>query len=181
MVLKDILSISGEAGLFRFVAQGKNSVIVEHLETGKRSTAFASAKVSSLEDISIFTMEGDIALGKLFDSIFEKQSGAAATVAVNDNKALRAYFGEILPDYDKERVYVSDMKKVILWYNLLHKLNLLVKDEKASEEETTVEAEKVEKTEKVKKVAATSKSVKESAPKRAPSTPKRAQPGRKKT
>ena len=75
MIFKDILSISGEQGLFKFIAQGKNAMIVEHVETGKRSSAFSSAKVSSLEDISIFTDKEDLPLGKVFDRIFEKESG----------------------------------------------------------------------------------------------------------
>jgi hypothetical protein len=71
MILKDILSISGEPGLFRFIAQGKNAIIIEHLETKKRSSAYGSAKVSSLEDIAIFTEKEDIPLGKVFDLINE--------------------------------------------------------------------------------------------------------------
>jgi hypothetical protein len=78
MVLKDILAISGEPGLFKFVAQGKNAIIVENLETGKRSSAFSSAKVSSLKDISVFTENEDLPLGKVFDKIFEKESGGPA-------------------------------------------------------------------------------------------------------
>ena len=78
MVLKDIIAISGEPGLFRFIAQGKNSIIVEHLETKKRSSAYGSAKVSSLEDIAIFTEKEDVPLGKVFDMIYEKANGGAA-------------------------------------------------------------------------------------------------------
>jgi len=73
MILKDILAISGESGLFKFIAQGKNAIIVEHLETKKRSSAYGSAKVSSLEDIAIFTEKEDMPLGKVFDQIFQKQ------------------------------------------------------------------------------------------------------------
>jgi hypothetical protein len=70
MVLKDILAISGEPGLFKFIAQGKNAMIVEHLETKRRSSAFGSAKVSSLEEISVYTEKEDMPLGKVFDIIF---------------------------------------------------------------------------------------------------------------
>ena len=73
MVLKDFLAISGEPGLFKFIAQGKNSIIVEQLETKKRSSAYGSAKVSSLEDIAIFTEKEDVSLGKVFDIIYEKE------------------------------------------------------------------------------------------------------------
>jgi hypothetical protein len=121
MVLKDILAISGEPGLFKFIAQGKNAIIVEHLETGKRSSAYSSAKVSSLEDISVFTENEDLSLGKVFDKIFEKESGGPAIDSKSEAEKLKKYFEEIVPDYSKERVYLSDIKKIILWYNLLHK------------------------------------------------------------
>ncbi len=129
MVLKDILAISGEPGLFKFIAQGKNAIIVEHLETGKRSSAFSSAKVSSLEDISVFTENEDLSLGKVFDKIFEKESGGPAIDSKSEAEKLKKYFEEIVPDYSKERVYLSDIKKIILWYNLLHKKELLIKEE----------------------------------------------------
>lgn len=129
MVLKDILAISGEPGLFKFIAQGKNAIIVEHLETGKRSSAFSSAKVSSLEDISVFTENEDLSLGKVFDKIFEKESGGPAIDSKSEAEKLKKYFEEIVPDYSKERVYLSDIKKIILWYNLLHKKELLLKEE----------------------------------------------------
>jgi hypothetical protein len=99
MVLKDILSISGEQGLFRFIAQGKNAMIVEHLETGKRSSAFTSAKVSSLEDISIFTEDEDLPLAKVFDRIFEKEAGGPAIDSKSESDKLLMYFEEIVPAY----------------------------------------------------------------------------------
>ena len=147
MILKDILAISGEPGLFKFIAQGKNAIIVEHMETGKKSSAFSSAKVSSLEDISIFTENEDMPLGKVFDKIFEKEKGGPSIdskVAVND---LKKYFEEVLPDYLKDKVYVSDIKKVVHWYNILQKKNLLVKDES----EASAEIEKAPIAEKKKK------------------------------
>lgn len=129
MVLKDILAISGEPGLFRFIAQGKNAIIVEHLETKRRSSAYSSAKVSSLEDIAIFTDKEDMPLGKVFDLIFEKENGGMAVDSKVDSSKLKSWFEEILPDYSKDKVYISDIKKVALWYNTLHKLNLLIKEE----------------------------------------------------
>jgi hypothetical protein len=137
MNLKDIIAISGEPGLFKFIAQGKNAIIIEHLETKKRSSAYSSAKVSSLEDISIFTETEDMPLGKVFDLIFEKEKGGKAIDSKSDAEKLRTYFGEVLPEYAKERVYPSDIKKVVQWYNTLHSLDLLLKDEpeKASTEE----------------------------------------------
>ena len=139
MVLKDILAISGEPGLFRFIAQGKNAIIVEHLETLKRSSAYGSSKVSSLEDIAIFTEKEDLPLAKVFDLIFEKHNGGPAVDAKADGNALKHWFGEVLPEYDRDRVYVSDIKKVAQWYNTLHKLNLLVKEEPEAKDEPATE------------------------------------------
>jgi Domain of unknown function (DUF6852)/Domain of unknown function (DUF5606) len=147
MVLKDIIAISGEPGLFRFIAQGKNSIIVEHLETKKRSSAYGSAKVSSLEDIAIFTEEEDVPLGKVFDIIDEKAAGGAVIDSKADATKLKSWFEEILPDYSRDKVYVSDIKKIAVWYNLLRKLNLLVKEEPEAEAEPKVEADEKSKPE----------------------------------
>lgn len=154
MILKEILAISGEPGLFKFIAQGKNAIIVEHLETGKRSSAFSSAKVSSLEDISVFTEKEDLLLGKVFDKIFEKESGGLAIDSKSEPEKLKKYFEELIPDYSREKVYVSDMKKIMLWYNLLQKKGMLVKEEPekaADQPEAGSESEKAPAPEKKKK------------------------------
>jgi hypothetical protein len=136
MILKDILAISGEPGLFKYIAQGKNAIIVEQLETKKRSSAYSSAKVSSLEDIAIFTEKEDMPLGKVFDLIFEKENGGPAIDSKADAGKLKTWFEGILPEYSKDKVYTSDIKKLAQWYNILHNLKLLVKEEpeKAAEE-----------------------------------------------
>ena len=151
MILKDILSISGEPGLFKFIAQGKNAIIIEHLETKKRTSAYSSAKVSSLEDIAIFTDKEDMPLGKVFDLIFEKENGGKAIDAKSDQGKLKVWFEGILPEYSKDKVYMSDIKKVAQWYNILHSLNLLVKEE--PEKPAEPEEEKVPAPEKKKKKA----------------------------
>ncbi|NLV18453.1 MAG: DUF5606 domain-containing protein [Bacteroidetes bacterium] len=165
MVLKDILSISGESGLFRFVAQGKNAIIVEHLETKKRSTAFASAKVSSLDEISVFTEEEDIALSEIFDVIYEKENGSNTIDYKSDPEKLKTWFSGIVPDYDKERVYVSDIRKIANWYNILQSLDLLVKE--TPEEEQTVEEDDAELTNKSSGETATVKKREASSEKKA--------------
>ncbi|HOP00078.1 MAG TPA: DUF5606 domain-containing protein [Bacteroidales bacterium] len=129
MVLKDIMSISGEPGLFKFIAQGKNAIIVEHLETLRRSSAFGSARISSLDEISVYTEKEDVPLSKVFDAIFEKENGGPAIDYKSDPEKLKTYLEEVLPEYDKTRVYVSDIKKLVHWYNILHSLNMLVKEE----------------------------------------------------
>jgi hypothetical protein len=152
MILKDILSISGEPGLFRFIAQGKNAIIVEHLETKKRSSAYGSAKVSSLEDIAIFTEKEDMPLSKVFDLIYDKVNGGTAIDAKGGDDKLKSWFEEILPDYSKDKVYTSDIRKIALWYNILHKLDLLIREEpeEKKEEENRITGEPVV-TEKINK------------------------------
>jgi hypothetical protein len=178
MVLKDIMAISGQPGLFRFIAQGKNAIIVEHLETKMRSSAFNSARVSSLEEISIFTREEDMPLGKVFDVIYEKENGGPAINYKAEPDKLKAWFEEILPLYDKEKVYVSDIKKVAQWYNILQTLNLLVKEEpeKPEEPEKSAESAEPEKSEGTDKKAEIADKV---ASKKKAQTKKEPEPGSK--
>jgi len=144
MILKDILAISGEPGLFKFIAQGKNAIIVEHLETGKRSSAFSSAKVSTLEDISVFTENEDLPLGKVFDKIFDKEAGGPAIDSKVEPEKLKKYFEEVVPDYSREKVYISDIKKIVLWYNILQKKNMLKKEEPEKKEDAEIAASETE-------------------------------------
>lgn len=124
-MLKGILSVSGHSGLFKLVAESKNNIIVESLDTNKRMPVYSTAKVSSLEDIAIFTENEDLPLKDVFKAINNLENGGAAISAKSPDKDLKAYFQKVLPEYDKDRVYVSDIKKVILWYNTLHEKNLL--------------------------------------------------------
>ncbi len=172
MVLKDIMAISGESGLFKFIAQGKNSIIVEHLETKKRSSAFGSAKVSSLDEISIFTEKEDMALSKVFDLIYEKEKGGPAIDFKSDPEKLKTYLNEVLPEYDKDKVYISDIKKLIHWYNILQRLNLLVKEEPEKPAEPKTKKETKAKKETASEVKAPAGKKKEPAPKKKPSKPK---------
>jgi hypothetical protein len=167
MILKDILAISGEPGLFKFIAQGKNAIIVEHLETKNRSSAYGSAKVSSLEDIAIFTDKEDLPLGKVFDLIYEKESGGPAIDSKAESGKLKAWFEGILPEYSKDKVYTSDIKKVAQWYNILHKLNLLIKEEpeKVADEKANDAKTAKEKATKAKTATSAEKKKKKSSPK----------------
>jgi len=134
-MLKGILAISGQPGLFKMVAESKNNIIVESLETGKRMPAYSTSKISALEDIAIFTDADDIPLKDVFKAISEKEDGGKTINHKSSSKELRDYFGEVLPDYDRDRVYVSDIKKVLLWYNTLQEKDML----DFSEEEETEE------------------------------------------
>lgn len=121
MNLAGIISISGKPGLFKVVAQGKNNIIVECINDKKRSPAYSSDRISALEDISIYTHDEDVSLKVILKTIFEKEKGAATISHKEDKKKLENYLLEILPNYDQERVYISDVKKIFQWYNLLHK------------------------------------------------------------
>ncbi|MFA6400655.1 MAG: DUF5606 domain-containing protein [Salinivirgaceae bacterium] len=142
-MLKDILAISGQPGLYKLVSSTKNGIIVENLETGKRMPAYAASKVSALNDIAIYTQQGeDNPLVNVLKSIREKENSGPAIDAKLDNTKLKSYFESIMPEYDKDRVYVSDIKKVIIWYNTLQKLNkldLLDKEPEKEEDPATKE------------------------------------------
>ncbi|WP_439185211.1 DUF5606 family protein [Carboxylicivirga taeanensis] len=118
-MLKGILAISGQRGLFKLVSQAKNSIIVESLIDGKKMPAYATSRISALEDISIYTEDEDVKLFDVFKAIYEKEEGGVAISPKSSSAELKAYFEEVLPLYDKDRVYVSDIKKVLTWYNLL--------------------------------------------------------------
>lgn len=134
-MLKGILAISGQQGLFKLVAESKNNIIVESLETGKRMPAYSTTKISALEDIAIYTDSADVPLKDVFKAIAEKENGGAAPSHKESSGKLKAYFGEVLPEYDRDRVYVSDIKKVVLWYNILQEKNMLDFSEEESEDQ----------------------------------------------
>lgn len=136
-MLKGILAISGQPGLFKVLSEGKNGVIVESLLTGKKQTAFASAKMSTLEDIAIYTTSEDFPLKQVFRKIFDSENGGPAIQTSAKPEDLKKYFEKILPDFDKERVYVSDIKKVLSWYNLLQEKELLNFEEPTTAEVNT--------------------------------------------
>jgi len=117
--LKKILSVSGEHGLFEYVAQGRGGIIAESLATKQRTMLGASAKVSSLADISIYTDETDVPLRDVLTSMATKLSQGQAPDPKGDAKAIKAFFAEVIPDYDENRFYVSHMKKILGWYEEL--------------------------------------------------------------
>ncbi|MEA3477444.1 MAG: DUF5606 domain-containing protein [Bacteroidota bacterium] len=140
MDLSEILAISGKPGLYKMLTETKNGVLVESLENQKRFPVFAHEKISSLEEISIFTEDDDMPLKDVFRKIHEQVEGKEAMDHKSDPQKLKAFFLEVVPDYDQERVYNSDIKKVIYWYNQLHGHKLLdfteeEKEEKAAEKD----------------------------------------------
>ena len=121
MELKEILAISGQPGLYKYVAQSTHGVIVESLLDGRRMNASATSKVSSLTEISMFTEGDDIPLADVFTKIYAHTGGREAVSPKEAPEKLKACFAEVLPDYDRDRVHVSDIKKCFAWYNILVK------------------------------------------------------------
>jgi hypothetical protein len=119
-MLKEILSITGKPGLFKLVSQGRNMLIVESLTDGKRQPVHSKDKVVSLGDIAIYTEDTEVPLAEVLELLKTKENGqVASTDAKADNDTLRKFMGEVLPAYDRDRVYPSDIRKLINWYNLL--------------------------------------------------------------
>jgi len=135
MNLKDILAISGMSGLYKFVSQGRNGVIIEGLVDKKRMNASSSARVSALEDIAIYTDDKELPLKEVLRRIFQKESGKETIDPKSANDKLKKYFEEVVPDYDREKVYVSDIKKLLGWYNILLSQNMIDLVEDAKEED----------------------------------------------
>lgn len=142
-MIKNILSIAGRPGLYRLVSRGKNMLIVEAIATGKRTPAYAHDKVISLGDISIYTQDGeDTLLGNVLEAVKAKADGKPVDVkALGGDAEIREYFGEILPEFDRERVYTTDIKKLLSWYNLLIAAGItdFAPEEPAAEEEKPAE------------------------------------------
>ncbi len=143
MFLEGILAISGQAGLFKLISKGNNSVIVESLNTSKRMPAFASSRISTLSDVAIYTNGDDVPLREVFIKLFEKYDGQSILVSKSSNLELSNILNSVLPEYDKDRVYVSDIKKIVNWYNSLIEHNILIKTnikiEENNSEETKTE------------------------------------------
>jgi hypothetical protein len=119
MEFSKIISVTGKPGLFQVVSQSKNSIIVESLIDNKRLAINSTQNVSLLENIAIYTYEEDVPLLEIFKTISEKTEGKETISHKESGKKLAAFFAEVLPNYDDERVYTSNIKKVIQWFNLL--------------------------------------------------------------
>ena len=134
---KDILAISGKPGLFKVLNTTHRAIVVESLGEGKRSAVPSSARVSSFEDISIFTYEEDLPLADVLNTMHGHLEGKEAPSAKETHADLRTFVTEVVPDLDQERVYHSDLKKLCTWYNALNSLSLLPFDENGAEVEAS--------------------------------------------
>lgn len=137
-MLKTILSIAGKPGLYKLISQGKNMLIVESLGDKKRMPAYGNEKIISLGDIAMYTDTEDVPLGEVLEALKQKENGAAATLDVKkaSKNELFDYFAEVLPNFDRDRVYPADIKKLVSWYNLLiaNGITDFVEVEEATEE-----------------------------------------------
>lgn len=141
VALEKILSVSGKPGIFKLVAGGKNIIVAESLIDGKRLPIHPSQRVSSLSDISIFTIEEDVPLKEVLLKMKEHFKGEKATDGKLEAHALRAELEKFLPTYDAERVYDSDIKKLFQWYNILQSKDMLEFEEETEEEGNNTESE----------------------------------------
>lgn len=132
-MLKDILAISGQSGLFKLISKGKNSIIVESLVTGKRMPAHSANKITSMEDIAIFTVTGEVPLKDILKKIEELEASQPVVSPKASSNELKSYFKLVLPDYDEARVYTSDIKKIVGWYLLMKEKELLIFDDSNEE------------------------------------------------
>jgi hypothetical protein len=144
MDLQGIISVSGKPGLYKIVSRSRGGIIVESLIDGKKMPVHSANKVSALEDISMYTYEEDVPLKVILQKIFAHTDGKEALDPKSDNNTLFEFFRAVEPEFDEDRVYASDLKKLFAWYNLLLAKGLVdgTSDEEASAIED-IEAEEV--------------------------------------
>jgi hypothetical protein len=143
MSLEKILSISGKPGLYVLKVQTRTGFVAESLLDGKKITVSLKSNVSLLSEISIYTYEGEKPLAEIMQNIAKKENKGQTISHKEDNATLLSYFREVLPEYDEERVYASDVKKIVNWYNTLQEKGLLVDEAPAVAEEVAPVAEEV--------------------------------------
>jgi hypothetical protein len=161
MDLTGIISVAGMGGLYKVIAQTKNGLLVESISDGKRQPVYSTSKVSALDDISIYGQNDDIPLKSAFKAIRDSSTGVSVPGGKDSNDQIKKAFSAFIPEYDTDRVYASDMKKVFTWYSILLEKGLLVdsvKEEEQSEESTAekAKAEKITAKPKAKEVSKSS-------------------------
>lgn len=160
MSVEKVLAISGKPGLYELKLQTRAGFLAQSLVDGKKITVGLKSNVSLLSEISIYTETGEVKLFEVFSRIAQKENNGQAISHKSDNQEVENYFSEVLPDFDRDRVYHSDIKKVLNWYNILNNagVRFQLKDEVAKEEAVVEDAEVVEEAPKVKKTTKKSKS-----------------------
>lgn len=160
MSVEKVLAISGKPGLYELKLQTRAGFLAQSLVDGKKITVGLKSNVSLLSEISIYTETGEVKLFEVFSRIAQKENNGQAISHKSDNQEVENYFSEVLPDFDRDRVYHSDIKKVLNWYNILNNagVRFQLKDEVAKEETVVEDAEVVEEAPKAKKTTKKSKS-----------------------
>lgn len=141
MSIDKILAISGKPGLYELKIQTRTGFLAESLADGKKITVGLRSNVSLLSEISVYTYEGEVRLAEVFRSIAEKEDNGPAISHKEDNAKLEAYFREVLPEFDEERVYASDIKKILNWYNMLQGKGMVSKDKEEAPEQEEIKTE----------------------------------------
>lgn len=142
MQFKEILSVPGMSGLYKVVANNKNGFIVESLADGKRTLVNASQRIMTLVDIAVYTTEGEVPLREVFQKIKEKTGGPLTVDVKGDQNKLREFFATVVPEFDQERVYNSDVKKMLTWYSLLQdKIDFTKEEEESGADVSALSAE----------------------------------------
>jgi len=142
MALDKILSIGGKPGLYKLLTQTRAGFVGESLLDGKRITVSLQNNVSVLSEIAIYTLEEEVPLREVFQNIKDKEKGGKTAIGHKENKLkLEEYFFEVLPNYDEDRVYASDIKKIIQWYNILHDQGIVDFSDTDDEDKTNSEEE----------------------------------------
>ncbi|RYJ41831.1 DUF5606 domain-containing protein [Flavobacterium beibuense] len=144
MSIEKILSISGKPGLYALKLQTRTGFVAESLSDGKKVTVGLRSNVSLLSEISVYTYDGEVRLSEVFRAIAAKEDNGPAISHKEDNATLTDYFREVLPEFDEDRVYASDIKKILNWYNTLQAKGLVSKDEPAAQEAPAAEEVKSE-------------------------------------
>lgn len=136
-MLRTILSITGKPGLFKIVSQGKNMLLIEDLQSKKRMPAHSRDKIISLGDIAMYTISEEIPLGEVLDKLYAYAEGKDVDIkSLIEKKELRSYFENVLPEFDQDRVYDNDIKKLFTWYNILINAGFTKFTEEEQSEET---------------------------------------------
>lgn len=144
MDLSKIMSISGKPGLYKMVSQSKSGLVVESLIDGKKIPVFASDRVSSLQEISMFAKDADVPLKDVLLKVHSFTGGQPTIDPKSDTKTLTQFMDQVMPEWDRDRIYASDIKKLLSWYNLLLLHNLVDADEEAESSDAQAEAKNQE-------------------------------------
>lgn len=144
MSIEKILSISGKPGLYELKLQTRTGFIAESLIDGKKITVGLRSNVSLLSEISVYTYDGEVRLSEVFRAIAEKEDNGPALSHKEDNAKLESYFREVLPEFDEDRVYASDIKKILNWYGMLQAKGIVSKEKPEAVEASAAEEVKTE-------------------------------------